>query len=78
MPVNIAFVSSLVFSIVLLIAATVLSTSSAVKANENDTAGAYRYAWYSALTTGLSVGVLVAILVVYFYRGDISEKLKPS
>ena len=73
MAANIAFISSLVFSIILLIAATALSTTSAVKANENDVAGAYKYAWYTALTTGLAVGVLIAILVAYFYRGNIAE-----
>jgi len=64
-----AVIVCLVMAIILLFAVMVLSAMSASDAQKRNTVDAHRYAQWAAITSGISIALIIAILVIYVYYG---------
>ena len=64
-----AVIVCLVMAIVLLFVVMVLSAMAASDAQKRNTVDAHKYSTWASVTSGISIALIIAILVIYVYYG---------
>lgn len=61
--------------IIILLVNTILSSITSYDVNDKDYSSGYKYSTWSAVANGLMLGIVVAVLLIYYYRDSIKNML---
>lgn len=69
---NVTFVVFAIITIMLLMVSLVFSAMSAIAIDQNNLTAAHKWSMIASLCTGVSIGALLVILIIYGFRHDIA------
>ena len=61
--------------IIILAVNTVLSSITSYDVNDKDYSTGYKYSTWAAIGNGLGLGIVIAVLLIYYYRDSIKNML---